>query len=719
MNYLRSSLFRPSSRHGSLEDPTDLLRRTRRILSRALSWLQVFFMTFNIVFGVGYFHNVSYAFQMAGTGWTVVSLLIVGIIAFCVVDCISEMLSCFPITNPMVEFVRAFVDKDVALLVGTAYWLAYVVLFNSLLISATNLLNLSSSTSAFLTTLGGSTVVLLINCTPVNIYGHIEVFFGAVKVVFIIVMLALVGRHIHQNPIENTVFGPGDSSSVSVTQSAFVSMALAVCPFIGIESVATMSAEVYKTERVIPAMRVVAVAVATISVVVAILNGEGISRDSSLLAQYTTQGFGGMIFSPYHAETGQTYNLTALIAIVVNNPAARRTMNAALIFSAISAANTALYVGSRSIHGAFYLKRFHNRMARHLIGGIGSVSSWNTPIYALFVTWIALLWMSLINAYTNDETLLKFFQLLTNMATSTIVLVWASQCLAFIRFHQLRRRFRQEIEDGQFKLFRLSRNWMPLYQPVAAIVGLFGCLLLLLIFSSATLWNRDIESDDYLWSLFGLYSSPVFAAVYYVLLQLFRIFGKATELSHEGQRVRYYYARYDDWNAFKSVIMDLQGRTYPFDYVFDQRLDSEASIPLAPLNNGQLCSKPARPGNPLSIKVKSPQVALVKVTSRDSSFADKTKRDSDRTESATPIHESVEIMPATCTRGSVEISSSTVELGSRVATTTKVPTASNAQPPLRSISPPSILINGRSNASRRLSVKSVAFSTPIGSDSLS
>jgi amino acid permease len=35
---------------------------------------------------------------------------------------IAEMIGHWPIPNAMVEFVKAFVDKDLAIIVGFAYW---------------------------------------------------------------------------------------------------------------------------------------------------------------------------------------------------------------------------------------------------------------------------------------------------------------------------------------------------------------------------------------------------------------------------------------------------------------------------------------------------------------------------------------------------------------------------------------------------------------------
>jgi amino acid transporter len=47
---------------------------------------------------------------------------LVGVVAIAAMEGVCEMIVLWPIPNPMVEFVRAFVDPDLAIVVGIAYW---------------------------------------------------------------------------------------------------------------------------------------------------------------------------------------------------------------------------------------------------------------------------------------------------------------------------------------------------------------------------------------------------------------------------------------------------------------------------------------------------------------------------------------------------------------------------------------------------------------------
>ena len=73
--------------------------------------------------GVTIFSGDGLALEVAGAGGALLGFTIVGIIAICVMECISEMVQMFPAPNALIEYVRVFVDPDLAWVVGIAYWL--------------------------------------------------------------------------------------------------------------------------------------------------------------------------------------------------------------------------------------------------------------------------------------------------------------------------------------------------------------------------------------------------------------------------------------------------------------------------------------------------------------------------------------------------------------------------------------------------------------------
>ena len=79
-------------------------------------------ITISAVIGVTIFYIDGEALEVAGPGGTLLALVIIGIVAICVMEGISEMIQCFPAPNALMEYVKAFVDPDLAWVVGVMYW---------------------------------------------------------------------------------------------------------------------------------------------------------------------------------------------------------------------------------------------------------------------------------------------------------------------------------------------------------------------------------------------------------------------------------------------------------------------------------------------------------------------------------------------------------------------------------------------------------------------
>ena len=82
-------------------------------------------ITIGGIIGIGFATTSGQVLAIAGPGGTLVAFGVNGFVAICVMEGICEMIVLWPISNAMIEFVRAFVDKDLAIVVGIAYW--YVI----------------------------------------------------------------------------------------------------------------------------------------------------------------------------------------------------------------------------------------------------------------------------------------------------------------------------------------------------------------------------------------------------------------------------------------------------------------------------------------------------------------------------------------------------------------------------------------------------------------
>ena len=75
-----------------------------------------------MIIGEGIFSGDGQALELAGPGGTLIALFIVALIAICVMEGLSELVQLFPAPNAIVEYIKAFVDEDLAWVCGVAYW---------------------------------------------------------------------------------------------------------------------------------------------------------------------------------------------------------------------------------------------------------------------------------------------------------------------------------------------------------------------------------------------------------------------------------------------------------------------------------------------------------------------------------------------------------------------------------------------------------------------
>ena len=79
-------------------------------------------ITVSAVIGITIFYSDGEALEVAGPGGTLLAFVIIGIISICVLEGVSEMVQMFPAPNAIMEYIRAFVDPDLAWVMGVAYW---------------------------------------------------------------------------------------------------------------------------------------------------------------------------------------------------------------------------------------------------------------------------------------------------------------------------------------------------------------------------------------------------------------------------------------------------------------------------------------------------------------------------------------------------------------------------------------------------------------------
>lgn len=74
------------------------------------------------IIGVTIFSTIGEILNTAAVAGLLIALALVSVTAISVMTSLSELVVLWPIPNALVEYVKTFVDEDLATVVGLAYW---------------------------------------------------------------------------------------------------------------------------------------------------------------------------------------------------------------------------------------------------------------------------------------------------------------------------------------------------------------------------------------------------------------------------------------------------------------------------------------------------------------------------------------------------------------------------------------------------------------------
>ncbi|THZ04651.1 hypothetical protein D6C95_03205 [Aureobasidium pullulans] len=460
----------------------------------------------SVTIGLGIFIRCGETLAIAGPAGTILAFGLVGVVAICVMDGIAEMVELWPISNPLSEFVSAFVDEDLGIVVGFAYWYTYAVNFQSLLGAAASLLNIWVGGDKLLlyqrTIFWFLSPIVLLGLNYMGVWwvGMIETVLGLAKILFLIALFFLmiaveyggVGERNKRSPSD--CIGDGFKANHAVTDSQFqallIAIPTAVFGYIGVETIAITAYEAKNRSQVKPPARLIAWCITGLYLLSAFGSVLSVSwSDYSLPRLYPEQepnpDLSRPCINPNKAVPSKYRPIPpAVIALEnVNSTTGRNALTACLIFVVLSAANAALYVASRTLFGlarnidkdSRYPKKALTWLAfvTHDRGHRG-MSFGQIPAGALVFSVLIFCWLPFIeNVHISD--------VLSSIGTVGSLLVWASQALAYIRFDYLRRRY------GSPELRRNASSGQPYY----AWVALVSSLVIVFILNTASWWEQS------------------------------------------------------------------------------------------------------------------------------------------------------------------------------------------------------------------------------------
>jgi amino acid permease len=83
-------------------------------------------ITVNATLGTGLYWRGGQILELGGPLAVLLSFLLVGILAWAVMQCITEMLCIWPVPGALSVYVSKFVDEELGIAVGIAYWYAFM-----------------------------------------------------------------------------------------------------------------------------------------------------------------------------------------------------------------------------------------------------------------------------------------------------------------------------------------------------------------------------------------------------------------------------------------------------------------------------------------------------------------------------------------------------------------------------------------------------------------
>lgn len=359
-------------------------------------------------------------------------------------------------------------------------------------------------------------------------------------------------------------------------------------PFLGVESVTMTAFEAKDTRELKPPAKnisFIVLFVYMISIISMLLNVQ--SDDRYLMVYYKQWNQTGTATSSCNSTTSASAspplptlnflhpraetavnNATRLMPVIATDnfhvPHLGGALNACLLYSAFSAANSALFVASRTLYGlGSSIQRDEPSRVLRFLATFGRVDQNGVParaiIGSMFFAWVP--FVSLGDADTAGTDNMQ--DILQSVGTTSCILVWASQALAFLRYHWWLRRHHTELK-GQYRKFDRwaaeggggggcgggrGLSWLEFAQPWLAWFALVASLVILFVFASAGLWSENERArEELVVKTLDQYLGPGLLLVMFVGLKIVK---------------RRWWVQLGDWEELRETLNDLNELVMP------------------------------------------------------------------------------------------------------------------------------------------------------------
>ncbi|GAB7347545.1 hypothetical protein MBLNU459_g4436t2 [Dothideomycetes sp. NU459] len=508
----------------------------------------------SITIGLGIFVLTGEMLRIAGPAGTIVAFGIVSVISIWVMNGIAEMIQLWPISNAFVEFVAAFVDRDLATVVGIAYWYAYSMAFQSLLVTAASLASRWDTPTVLQGTIFYFVCPLCLyglNYMGVFWLGLVESVLGFVKLAFLVamfVLLLVVNRKTDSSGhyIGTEYLSTGFQSNPDVTNGIIpaicAAIPIAAFAFVGVETIAVSAYEAKSREHLRMPVKYIAWIISFVYLLSAFGFVANVNWCDPLLPSLYDQKSSASVSCPspspapksrrssdgFSTNTPSSQPLSPIVIALQENgyELGADIITGFLIFVVLSAANSGLYVASRALFGLTREIKADSSLPKRIVRRLGFVTRGKRvrfgknreivvfgqiPAPALFCSALIFCWIPFIHL-SKGSGIATLQQVLSEMGTVGTLLMWAAQALAYIRFNSLRQKYRAVLRADT--RYTQNKSWG---QPLWAWLAFIGSLTIVFVLNTATWWNGYVDKTRAIATFLG----PVILLIIWLCLKLY------------------------------------------------------------------------------------------------------------------------------------------------------------------------------------------------------
>ncbi|CAI7637987.1 unnamed protein product [Penicillium glandicola] len=404
-------------------------------LHRALKARHITMIAIGGAIGTGLIIGTGEALAKAGPGAILISYAWVGFIVFLVMCALGEMAAWLPLPSGFTGYAVRFVDPALGFTLGWTYWFKYIILSpnqmtaGALVISywiPTEKVNAGVWITIFLV------LVVAVNYFGVKFFGEFEFWLSSFKVVVIlgIILLSFIlmlgGGPDHDRKGFRYWKSPGAFNTYKMDGApgrflAFWStMVSATFAYLGTELVGVTVGEAQNPRKTIPrAIKLTFYRILVFYVTSVLLVGTLVPYNSPKLLFALSDG---------NTKKGSAAASPFVVAVeLASIPVLSHILNACILLFVFSAANSDLYIATRTIYGLAREGKAPKIFARTDRRGV--------PVFALAISSVVAL-LGYMNVSSDSKTVFKYF---VNLVTIFGLLTWISILVTHIYFVRARK----------------------------------------------------------------------------------------------------------------------------------------------------------------------------------------------------------------------------------------------------------------------------------------